>query len=523
MAYGALPGMVLIDPATNEPYKAEFTSVTVEGGMDTSTLATSAKQDSQLAATEALFDALSAPLDVNVLGTPTLPSGSATGANQVTEIQRLDSIYSILGSGIVVSDGGGSLSVDVVSVPLAAGAASSDDIATVVDALTEDLSVTFTNSAISVNDGGGSLTVDGSITVANASIPVTDNGGSLTVDGAVSITNQSIPVTGTVAISELPVVSVSDGGGSLTVDGAVTVANASLAVTAASLPLPAGAATSAAQTSGNAALDALVARNGDVTASGAISTQNLVPAGVATANSAVEITVAGRDALNIQTVGTYTGALSAQGTVNGTTWVTLSGNAQFINLATGAASATIASGTQGIFQSGVGGFQKIRITGLAAVTGSVTVSLLAVDGNAMVALDAPIPAGTAVIGAVTQSGTWAVTATPALPTSFALESANTTNATVAKASGGTLYTIWASNPTVTAAYLKLYNKASAPTVGTDTPIRTIPVPAGSDVSVNFGEIGTRFGVGIGYALTGAAIKGDTTAAVAGVQIGGAYV
>jgi len=55
-------------------------------------------------------------------------------------------------------------------------------------------------------------------------------------------------------------------------------------------------------------------------------------------------------------------------------------------------------------------------------------------------------------------------------------SAATTNATSAKASAGEVHVILATNTTATVKYLKLYNKASAPTVGTDTPILTIALP-----------------------------------------------
>lgn len=160
-------------------------------------------------------------------------------------------------------------------------------------------------------------------------------------------------------------------------------------------------ATAAKQDIGNSSLATIVARDVDVIATGTISTQNLNPlTGTATANSSVEIEVAGRDTLNIQVVGTYTGALSLQGTLNGTNWVTLSGGAQLINQANGAGSGTIGSATQGIFQASVGGYLKVRIAALAAVTGSASLSLRAVDGNGMVALDAPLPAGTATIGSI---------------------------------------------------------------------------------------------------------------------------
>ena len=62
----------------------------------------------------------------------------------------------------------------------------------------------------------------------------------------------------------------------------------------------------------------------------------------------------------------------------------------------------------------------------------------------------------------------------------ALTSAATTNATSVKTTGGTIYNIVASNTGVTDVYLKIYNKASAPTVGTDIPVHTCVIPAGGN-------------------------------------------
>lgn len=57
-----------------------------------------------------------------------------------------------------------------------------------------------------------------------------------------------------------------------------------------------------------------------------------------------------------------------------------------------------------------------------------------------------------------------------------VSAANTTNATSAKAGPGYLHHISGYNAAAAARYLKLYNKASAPTVGTDTPFMTIYLP-----------------------------------------------
>lgn len=75
-----------------------------------------------------------------------------------------------------------------------------------------------------------------------------------------------------------------------------------------------------------------------------------------------------------------------------------------------------------------------------------------------------------------------------------------------------------SNPTANAVYVKLYNKGSAPTVGTDVPIVTIPVPASSTFTQNFGVTGMRFSTGLAWAATGGMDATDTTNAPAGVQV-----
>jgi hypothetical protein len=128
-------------------------------------------------------------------------------------------------------------------------------------------------------------------------------------------------------------------------------------------------------------------------------------------------------------------------------------------------------------------------------------------------------AGSALIGKVgidqtTPGTTNAVVSTPATPTPFALSSANTTNATSIKNAAGTLYTIACSNNGAAAAFVKLYNKASAPTVGTDVPALVIPIAASSVQSLNLGETGHRFATGIALAITNLVADSDTTAVVA---------
>lgn len=241
---------------------------------------------------------------------------------------------------------------------------------------------------------------------------------------------------------------------------------------------------------------------------GVISTQNLVPAGVATANSAVGVDVSNAATLLIQTLGTYTGALSIQGTVDGSTWVTMGGNDLLLRYTTGAKSATIASGVQDIYAVDVSGLAKVRVTALAAVTGSVTVTCQTSQNTMFVTTEGSVT----VAGSLTSGGT--TTNTPTTPTTTNVNSAASTNATSVKTSAGTVYSIVASNINAAIRYLKLYNKASAPTVGTDVPVLTMAIPATGVLNLPLGALGKRFSTGIAFAITAAAADSDTTAVAA---------
>ena len=111
-------------------------------------------------------------------------------------------------------------------------------------------------------------------------------------------------------------------------------------------------------------------------------------------------------------------------------------------------------------------------------------------------------------------------------TGFRLLSAASTNATSLKASAGTLYVLYAVNLNAAVRYLKLYNKASAPTVGTDTPVATLPIPAsttGAGFVLDLGP-GFDFATGIAYATTTGVADADTGAVAANeIILAGVYV
>ena len=120
------------------------------------------------------------------------------------------------------------------------------------------------------------------------------------------------------------------------------------------------------------------------------------------------------------------------------------------------------------------------------------------------------------------SGTQPVSVTA--PTASNINSAATTNATSVKASAGTVYSVTASNINAAIRYLKFYNKASAPTVGTDVPVITIPIPAGGAINIPFGTTGHRFATGIALAITTGAADSDTGAVEANeIKVATAYI
>lgn len=137
---------------------------------------------------------------------------------------------------------------------------------------------------------------------------------------------------------------------------------------------------------------------------GTISTQNVgAPNGNAvTANSTVSFATNGTcDTASIQVTGTYTGVLSVQVQIDGSNWVTLTGNSSLTNAASGAQSATIASAAVGMWQLDVSAFTGVRVTALAAVTGSATVTILASSGSGIIGIDTPLTIGS---GTVSVSG-----------------------------------------------------------------------------------------------------------------------
>ena len=359
--------------------------------------------------------------------------------------------------------------------------------------------------------------VSGSITVANASLAVTGAFYQATqpVSGTVSVSG-TVPVSGTfwqatqpVSIATMPSTPVT--GTFWQTTQPVSIA-ATVAISAASLPLPTGAATSAKQptlgTAGTASTDVITVQG---IASGVAQPvsgtfwQTTQPVSIATMPTTP---VTGTFWQATQPVSLTSTTITGSVSVTGTFWQAT----QPVSLATN--TPTIAAGSAIIGKVGID------------QTTPGTTNLVSIGTNGTVAINAALPTGANTIGAVniaasqtiavTQAtaASLAATVTPVTPTPFALNSAATTNATSVKASAGTLFTATVSNSGAAAAFLKLYNLATAPTVGTSVPVLTVPVPLSGIVSLNLGHSGHRFATGIALAITNLVADTDTTAVAA---------
>ena len=208
---------------------------------------------------------------------------------------------------------------------------------------------------------------------------------------------------------------------------------------------------------------------------------------------------------------TFEGSLEASGDTNWFGVQAVRSNANTIELATGNLSAQPAYA----WELSVNALKRLRVRATARTSG--TQSWRFVQGTYATE---PIPAAQA---SATQavSGTVTATVTPPAPaTPYFVNSAATTNGALILTGTSSVHSLWATNEGASPAYVKLYNKATAPTVGTDIPEMTIPIPAAASgvpgvANPNMGFIPFRFALGLGIAITRNAVHTDTTAIGAG--------
>lgn len=429
------------------------------------------------------------PLPVVQTGTPGLPTGAATAAKQDTEIVSLATLAGAVD--------GTEVQVDVLTMPVVA---------------------------------------------------VTDNSGSLTID------TPQLPTTigQKAAAASVSVVLASDQGG-VPVTG--TFYQATQPVSAASLPLPTGAATAAKQpalgTAGTASTDVIsvqgIASMTPLLVNGSGVTQPVSDAGGSLTVDSAQLPAALDGSGNLKVAimsgagsggtamdddaaftpgttavtpaaGIYRSTLDAVDDGDAGAFAMTANRAMHVNLRAADGSeltagdqyAEDAAHASGDFLTMAGAVRRdTAAVGSGTDGDNSTLNVNSVGRLWTTAvIDTALPAGTNNIGLVTDvpgtSGGWAIST---------LLSANTTNATSAKGSAGQVGGWYLYNANAAVRYLKLYNKATAPTVGTDVPVMTIPIPPGSAANVEFGK-GIAFATGIAFAITTGVGTADTGAVAA---------
>ncbi|RVU03498.1 hypothetical protein EOE18_15355 [Novosphingobium umbonatum] len=198
--------------------------------------------------------------------------------------------------------------------------------------------------------------------------------------------------------------------------------------------------------------------------------------------------------------GTYVATMAYEQTLDGTNWFAVAG----LPMAGGVPAATdTASTAQARAFPAVGKAMRVRLT--AYTSGTVNGQALLVNG------DVPIPYAPSLTGS--QSSTTLIGSV-----SFSTRASGgcstgrivTGTSGVIKNSSGQLYGYDLMNVAAATRYLQFYAKSSAGVPGTDTPFRTLPIPAGQLADSQF-IMGVAFTSGISWAITTDAV-GTTLAA-----------
>lgn len=93
-----------------------------------------------------------------------------------------------------------------------------------------------------------------------------------------------------------------------------------------------------------------------------------------------------------------------------------------------------------------------------------------------------------------------------------------TNSTLVKSSRARLFKLCAFNASASVKFLKVYNRGSAPTVGSVAPVLDFPIPVGY-WEFETTEHGLQMPLGIAFGITGAVGATDSTAVAAGDIVG----
>jgi hypothetical protein len=210
--------------------------------------------------------------------------------------------------------------------------------------------------------------------------------------------------------------------------------------------------------------------------------------------------------VSLQLTGTWVGTVSFQGSNDGGTFYPIVTSNPSGGLANGETSTTV---NRLVKVPTIYKFVRIRVTDyVSGIVEGVAFGHRDENSSGLISAIGPVtlnPETTKKIGnvGIAQSG--------AAVTYQKFISATTTNATAVSSVPANISILHMENSGDGVRYVKFYNKASAPVVGTDVPLITIGIPAVSSSSFTLPAlIGIDFSIGISFAITLGAADNDAT-------------
>ncbi len=220
----------------------------------------------------------------------------------------------------------------------------------------------------------------------------------------------------------------------------------------------------------------------------------------------IQIAATPFDCVSVALSGGWVGTVAFEGTVNDVDWFQVYGT---LSTLVGTYASTT---TSGVWFIPTAGLSAVRPRCSSYTSGTISVFVRGTTGWVPSAASV-LGAGSSLVGDVglqVRAGAGGISQVSRL-----LSSTATTNITLVKSAGGRVYKIICRNTSATTRYLKLFNKATAPTLGSNTPTETFEILANSTFEHDFGTLGRYYSSGIGFAITAAAADADATVVAAG--------
>ena len=223
---------------------------------------------------------------------------------------------------------------------------------------------------------------------------------------------------------------------------------------------------------------------------------------LAALNASLALSLNGATGFAVDLRGTFVGTVTFQGTIDGTNWFTV----LMLPISSGVAATAVSAATAvGAWAGSATGMQQVRAIFTAYTSGTVTVTLRAMQAAGVVL---SLPSGST---AAPVSIQYAASATGAASVLAVMSPSTAPAPLTVKASAGRLLGLVLQNSSAGVRSVKFWNALIASvTIGTNAALFEIDIPAGEAFTFDFAG-GIGFATAITYAVTGAKGLLDTTA------------